>query len=86
MKYRYFVVLAQSILNELNDLGLYLCKQLRTNHVSTLFLPSASKSTLDSQYVQYDQLGIPYTVVLNERTLKDGIGSLRNRDTTLKVI
>lgn len=74
----------QSILNELNDLGLYLCKQLRTNHVSTLFLPSASKSTLDSQYVQYDQLGIPYTVVLNERTLKDGIGSLRNRDTTLK--
>lgn len=53
--------------------------------MSSLLLPSASKLNLDIQYRQYDQLGVPYTVVLNENTLKNGIIQLRNRDTTLKV-
>ncbi|CAG9863288.1 unnamed protein product [Phyllotreta striolata] len=75
---------SQAVVHELNDLALYLCKQFRANHVSTLLLPSSSKNSLESQYKQYDQWGIPYTVVLNERTLKDGISNLRSRDTTLK--
>ncbi|CAG9839687.1 unnamed protein product [Diabrotica balteata] len=75
---------SQAITKELEDLALYLCKQLRANHVSTLYLPSSSRNTLEAQYKQYDQLGIPYTVVLNERTLNDGIANLRSRDTTLK--
>lgn len=53
--------------------------------MSSLLLPSASKLNLDIQYQQYDQLGVPYTVVLNENSLKNGIIQLRNRDTTLKV-
>ncbi|KAJ8946170.1 hypothetical protein NQ318_004423 [Aromia moschata] len=69
---------------EINDLAVYLCRQLRTNHVSTLLLPSSSKYSLEAQYKQYDQLGIPYSVVLNENTLKNGIIQLRSRDTTLK--
>jgi len=73
-----------SVVAELNDLALYLTKELRSNHVSTLFLPSSSKLTLESQWKQYDELGIPYNVLLNERTLKDGIAQLRSRDTTLK--
>ncbi|XP_028142532.1 DNA polymerase subunit gamma-2, mitochondrial [Diabrotica virgifera virgifera] len=75
---------SQAITKELEDLALYLCKQLRENHVSTLYLPSSSRNTLEAQYKQYDQLGIPYTVVLNERTLNDGVANLRSRDTTLK--
>ncbi|CAH1116035.1 unnamed protein product [Phaedon cochleariae] len=74
----------QASLAELNDLAMYLCKQLRSNHISTLFIPNSSRLTLDSQYQQYDQLGIPYTVLLNGNTLKNGIISLRSRDTTLK--
>nr|CAI5823090.1 unnamed protein product [Callosobruchus analis] len=70
--------------SELSDLALYLSRQLRTHHISSLLLPSASKLSLETQYKQYDQLGAPYTAVLNENTLKDGILYLRSRDTTLK--
>ncbi|CAH1999452.1 unnamed protein product [Acanthoscelides obtectus] len=71
-------------ISELSDLALYLSRQLRSNHISTLLLPSTSKHSLEAQYKQYDQLGVPYTAVLNENTLKDGILYLRSRDTTLK--
>lgn len=70
----------------MKDLALYLSKQLRANYVSTLLLPSSSMHILDSQFKQYDQLGIPYNIVLNDKTLVDGISLLRSRDTTLKVL
>ncbi|KAF5288462.1 hypothetical protein FQR65_LT02114 [Abscondita terminalis] len=73
-----------STTEELGSLALYLCKQLRAEHISSLLLPTATRHTLDLQWNQYDQLGIPYTVVLNEGTLKNGISLLRSRDTTLK--
>lgn len=72
-------------LNELQDLALYLTKLLRQNYITTLLLPSNVKKTLDAQYKQYDELGIPFTIYLNENTLKDGIAWLRSRDSTLKV-
>ncbi|XP_063915964.1 DNA polymerase subunit gamma-2, mitochondrial [Zophobas morio] len=75
---------SKSLVDELKDLALYICRQLRKNHVSCLLLPSSYKSTLDSQWRQYDQTGIPYNVLLNENTLKTGIAQLRSRDTTLK--
>ncbi|KAK5640978.1 hypothetical protein RI129_009525 [Pyrocoelia pectoralis] len=71
-------------LEELSLLALYLCRQLRDDHVSCLLLPSTIKTTLESQWPHYDELGVPYTVVLNENTLKNGISLLRSRDTTLK--
>lgn len=77
-------VTAKSVTDELKDLAVYLCRQLRKNHISCLYLPSSYKNTLDSQWKQYDQMGIPYNVLLNENTLKNGIIYLRNRDTTLK--
>ena len=64
---------------------MYVCKQLRKKNVSCLLLPSALQDPLDEQYRLYDELGVPYTVVLNESTLKDGLAHLRNRDTTLLV-
>ncbi|CAH0564268.1 unnamed protein product [Brassicogethes aeneus] len=73
-----------STLSELCDLALFLCRQLRDNHVSTLMLPSCSKLKLEEQWQQYDQMGIPYNIILNDNTLKDGVTLLRSRDTTLK--
>ncbi|XP_060521464.1 DNA polymerase subunit gamma-2, mitochondrial isoform X2 [Cylas formicarius] len=79
-----FAVSGTTVVSELKDLALYLTKQLRVNHVSTLYLPNNSKLTLEAQWKQYDQLGIPFNVLLNEGTLKDGVAYLRSRDTTLK--
>ncbi|XP_044760094.1 DNA polymerase subunit gamma-2, mitochondrial [Coccinella septempunctata] len=72
------------LFKELQGLALYLTKLLRNNYITTLLLPSNARKTLDAQYKQYDELGIPFNVHLNEATLKDGIAWLRSRDTTLK--
>jgi DNA polymerase gamma 2 len=74
----------KTVIDQLKDMALYLCRQLRKNQVSSLLLPSSYKNTLDAQWKQYDQMGIPYNVLLNENTLKTGISQLRSRDTTLK--
>jgi DNA polymerase gamma 2 len=63
----------------------YLTKQLRSVGISTLLLPDMAKKSLESQFSRNDELGIPYTVVLNDASLKNGIVGLRSRDTTLKV-
>lgn len=77
--------LARETKDELNDLALYLTKQLRANNVSTLLLPCNANLALKTLWVKFDELGIPYNVVLNENTLNNGIVFLRSRDTTLKV-
>lgn len=64
---------------------MYLTKQLRSVGISTLLLPDMAKKSLESQFSRNDELGIPYTVVLNDASLKNGIVGLRSRDTTLKV-
>jgi DNA polymerase gamma 2 len=76
---------AASVGEELSQLALYLTKQLRSVGISTLLLPDMAKKSLESQYSRNDELGIPYTVVLNDASLKNGIVGLRSRDTTLKV-
>lgn len=76
----------KSVTDELQDLALYLCRQLRSSHISCLLLPSVAKDSLELQRQKYDQLGVPFVVVLNEGTLKNGLALLRSRDTTLKVV
>jgi DNA polymerase gamma 2 len=76
---------AASVGEELSQLALYLTKQLRSVGISTLLLPDITKKSLESQFSRNDELGIPYTVVLNDASLKNGIIGLRSRDTTLKV-
>lgn len=49
-----------------------------------MYLPSSYKNTLEVQWKQYDQMGVPYNVLVEEATLKTGIIYLRSRDTTLK--
>lgn len=50
-----------------------------------MLLPDVAKKSQESQFSRNDELGIPYTVALNDATLKNGILALRSRDTTLKV-
>lgn len=85
----YFILIISFAVNSINEdliqLSLHLCKQLRGNNFSSLLLPISSRNTLESQWNHYDQIGIPYNILLNEGTLKTGISQLRSRDTTLKV-
>lgn len=69
---------------DLKDLTKYLCKKLRGNNVVSLMLPNFARATLETQFKNFDHLGVPYTIVLGENTLKNGILYLRSRDTTIK--
>lgn len=50
-----------------------------------MIAPNIAKKSLESQFTDFDCLGIPYTAVLNESTLEDGILGLRSIETTLEV-
>jgi len=72
-----------NITKDLSDLALVLARKIRKLHISCLLLPG--KMTLEASYTRADAMGIPYTMVLNDATLNDGIIGVRSRDTTLKV-
>lgn len=76
--------LADTIQN-LKDLSMLLARKIRKCGISVLLLPDMCTLSVERQILRNDALGIPYTVLLNETTLKDGIISIRSRDTTLKV-
>lgn len=42
-----------------------------------------SDELLNEQMTAYDEIGVPYTIVLNEKALENGLLELRNRNTTL---
>ncbi|XP_046402268.1 uncharacterized protein LOC124168174 isoform X2 [Ischnura elegans] len=69
---------------DLHDLAVYLTKSLRRSGISVLLLPDLTKKSLEAQHVRNDEMGIPYTIVMNESSLKNGIIGLRSLDTTLK--
>lgn len=71
--------------SELYELGLVLIRDIKKVGISTLLLPDCTKKSLQAQFLRNDAFGTPYTIVLNDKTLKDGILGLRNRDTTLEV-
>lgn len=71
--------------DELRQLSIYLGLNLKKTGVSTLIAPNIGKKSLESQFTDSDCLGIPYTAVLSESTLEDGIVGLRSIETTLEV-
>lgn len=42
-----------------------------------------SDGELNEQLTTYDEIGVPYSIVLNEKVLENGLLELRNRNTTL---
>ncbi|XP_071438558.1 DNA polymerase subunit gamma-2, mitochondrial isoform X2 [Hetaerina americana] len=73
-----------TLVEDLNDLASYLTRQLRRIGISVLLPQDLTKKSLEAQHLRNDEMGIPYTIVMNESTLKNGIIGLRSRDTTLK--
>lgn len=74
-----------STTQQLSELALVLARKIRKIGIACLLLPDAGKRSLESNFLRADAFGVPYTVVLNDKTLTDGILGIRNRDTTLKV-
>ncbi|XP_016989672.1 DNA polymerase subunit gamma-2, mitochondrial [Drosophila rhopaloa] len=60
----------------INHAGLRLCQ-------GTGFASTKDDSQLTEQLLDSDMLGVPYTLVLNDQTLKNGLMQLRSRDTRL---
>lgn len=74
-----------NVTQQLSELALVLARRIRKIGIASLLLPDAGKRSLESSFLRADGFGIPYSVVLNDKTLSDGILGIRNRDTTLKV-
>ncbi|XP_017068143.2 DNA polymerase subunit gamma-2, mitochondrial [Drosophila eugracilis] len=60
----------------INHAGLRLCQ-------GSGFALTKDASKLTEHLLESDMLGVPYTLVLNEQTLKNGLMQLRSRDTRL---
>lgn len=50
-----------------------MCNIFKVNLTSVIF------------FFRFDEMAVPYTIVLNNKALNSGIVGLRNRDTTLEV-
>jgi len=60
----------------INHAGLRLCQ-------GSGFASTKDTSHLAEHLLESDMLGVPYTLVLNEKTLRNGLMQLRSRDTRL---
>lgn len=71
---------------ELQDLAKYVTSLLRRSNISTLNAPKCfvtSEEALNISFQEMDSIGVPYGIVLDESSLKNGLIKLRNRDTTI---
>lgn len=73
----------EKISEDLKMLAVYLTQELKKAGIYTLSSVPAQKSVED-EFLLHDTLGIPFTVVLNEATLSDGVLGIRSRETTLQ--
>lgn len=65
----------------LRKLASRVCKDLGK---AGLVILSQVSSSPDTVFIQNDELGIPYTAVLQDSVLESGVVQVRNRDTTIK--
>lgn len=71
---------------ELQDLAKYVTSLLRRSNISTLNAPKCFVTGVDAlndALREMDNIGVPYGVLLDEISLKNGLIQLRNRDTTI---
>ena len=77
-----------AINQELTDLARYIELTINEQDSSINILNELSHKNLDQKqllqyFEEFDQIGIPYTIILNESVLKNGLFKLRNRNTTI---
>lgn len=81
-----FNVSDPNIYGELEDLAKYIT-MLLTKHNVSIFNSNVSifsiESDLERKYNEMDAIGIPYGLILDEKSLQNGVIKLRCRDTTL---
>ncbi|XP_067671332.1 DNA polymerase subunit gamma-2, mitochondrial-like isoform X1 [Haliotis asinina] len=68
---------------ELRLITTHWCQELREAGLRVLDTADVSL-TQEAQFKRNDELGVPYTVVLNDQTLDTGVITIRHRDTMLK--
>lgn len=76
----------QENLPDLQDLARLVTISTRKVGISTLNLPKCStisQKEFSREISRMDQLGVPYSVILNDESLRSGLLKLRSRDTTL---
>ncbi|XP_037045012.1 DNA polymerase subunit gamma-2, mitochondrial [Bradysia coprophila] len=76
----------QSNQPELHDLAKYVASMLRRANISTLNAPKCfvtGTDALNEALREMDNIGVPYGLLLDEVSLKNGLIQLRNRDTTI---
>ncbi|XP_072168000.1 DNA polymerase subunit gamma-2, mitochondrial-like [Diadema setosum] len=76
------VVLPLRGTRELRELCDYLGKEFRKAGINIRCILEMAPS-LENYYTMFDEMGVPFTILLNENTVKTGIVRVRNRDTTL---
>lgn len=70
---------------KVRDLADYITMELKKAGIIIFPNPDLNtQASLDFQFARFDEMGIQYSVVINDNTLKTGIIGLRNRDTNLK--
>ncbi|CAO1392004.1 unnamed protein product [Diamesa tonsa] len=82
------VVEDESINKELSDLARYIEltineKDPSINVLNELSHKNLNQKQLNSHFEEFDKIGIPYTIILDETVLKNGLFKLRNRNTTI---
>ncbi|CAH0387948.1 unnamed protein product [Bemisia tabaci] len=70
--------------DNLYELSEHVGRNLRKSGISTLIKQDLGKKSFESQIAKNDALGIPFTIVLRESTLTDGMVGVRSRETTLE--
>lgn len=72
-------------IKKLRNLATVQVKELKENGISVLPNPQlATEVSLDMQFTRFDEMGVPYTVVLSDSSLNGGIAGLRSRDNTVQ--
>lgn len=75
-----------SIHRDLEELAKYITMMLNKCRVSMFDLKNSTfsiQSDLERKFTEMDAIGIPYGLILDENSLKNGVMKLRCRDTTL---
>lgn len=70
-------------MRETRILALYVLKEVKSCHVHVLGNVDATGS-LENQFDVFDQIGVPYIIIIKESSLNTGLVDVRNRDTTIK--
>lgn len=71
-------------LKNLKDVAVHLEKELKKCRITVFPCFETSLEDNHLKFRRYDEMGVPYTVVLNKKALNSGIAGLRSRDTTLE--